>query len=122
MRNCTSGMVYHCSSDVSYLSVTRARSRAGGHGFFGYANAPTFFNGPVSTMSKVLDVVVSSAAEGEYGAAYLVAREAVYIRACASAMGYPQHNATILLCDNSTAVGLANDTVKIAKTKAIDMR
>lgn len=117
-----SGMVYHCASDVSYLSVTRARSRAGGHGFFGYANAPTFLNGPVCTMSKVLDVVVSSAAEGEYGAAYLIAREAVYIRACAAAMGYPQHNATILLCDNSTAVGLANDTVKIAKTKAIDMR
>ena len=117
-----SGMVYHCASDVSYLSVTRARSRAGGHGFFGYPNAPTFLNGPVCAMSKVLDVVVSSAAEGEYGAAYLIAREAVYIRACATAMGYPQHNATILLCDNSTAVGLANDNVKIAKTKAIDMR
>ena len=117
-----SDMVYHCSSDVSYLSVTKARSRAGGHGFFGMHNAPTFLNGPVAPFSKVLDVVVSSAAEGEYGAAYLCARDAVYMRAVAKAIGYPQTHPTILLCDNTTTVGLANDTVKIAKTKAVDMR
>ena len=117
-----SDMVYHCSSDVSYLSVTKARSRAGGHGFFGMHNAPTFLNGPVAPFSKVLDVVVSSAAEGEYGAAYLCARDAVYMRAIAKAIGYPQLHPTILLCDNTTTVGLANDTVKIAKTKAVDMR
>ena len=117
-----SDMVYHCSSDVSYLSVTKARSRAGGHSFFGMHNAPTFLNGPVAPFSKVLDVVVSSAAEGEYGAAYLCARDAVYMRAVAKAIGYPQTHPTILLCDNTTTVGLANDTVKIAKTKAVDMR
>jgi hypothetical protein len=117
-----SDMVFHASSDYSHLSVSRARGRAGLHGFFGFHNAPTFYNGPVVAGSQVLDVVVSSAAEGEYGAAYLVARETVYVQAIAKALGYPQLQPTTLLCDNSTAVGLANDSVKIAKTKAIDQR
>jgi hypothetical protein len=46
----------------------------------------------------------------------------VYVRAIAAALGYPQTHPTIIICDNSTAVGLANDTVKVAKTKAVDMR
>jgi len=40
----------------------------------------------------------------------------VYVRAIAAALGYPQTHPTIIICDNSTAVGLANDTVKVAKT------
>ena len=117
-----SDMVYHAQSDVSYLSESKAKSRIGGHGYMGSNNAPTFRNGAVTNISKTFDCVVSSSAEGEYGAAYIVARDAVYIRAIAKALGYPQTHPTIILCDNSTAVGLANDTVKIAKTKSIDMR
>jgi len=117
-----SDMVYHAQSDVSYLSESRAKSRIGGYGYMGSNNAPTFRNGAVTNISKTFDCVVSSSAEGEYGAAYIVARDAVYIRAIAKALGYPQTHPTIILCDNSTAVGLANDTVKIAKTKSIDMR
>ena len=51
-----------------------------------------------------------------------MAKNAVWIRAIAAAMGYPQKCPTILLCDNTTAVGLANDSIKTAKTKAVDMR
>jgi hypothetical protein len=121
IRYFASDMKYHCYSDVSYLNVTRGRSRAGGIGFFGWNNNPSRINGAVSVLCKVLDVVVSSVCEGEYGAAYMVARNAVWMRAIARALGYPQ-GATTILVDNTCAVGLSNDTLKTARTKAIDVR
>jgi hypothetical protein len=36
-------------------------------------------------------------------------------------MGYPQPPTTIL-CDNTTAIGLAHDSIKQKRSKAIDMR
>ncbi len=36
-------------------------------------------------------------------------------------MGYPQPPTTIL-CDNTSAIGLTNDTIKQKRSKAIDMR
>ena len=38
-----------------------------------------------------------------------------------SRLGYPQPPTTIL-CDNTTAIGLANDNIKMKRSKAIDMR
>jgi hypothetical protein len=121
IRYYASDMVYHAFSDVSYLSVSNGRSRAGGVGYFGWRDNPARYNGAVTVLSKVLDVVVSSACEGEYGAAYMVARNAVWIRAIARALGHPQPPTTILV-DNTCAIGLANDTIKTARTKAIDVR
>jgi hypothetical protein len=72
--------------------------------------------------STVLDVVVSSVAEAEYGAAYRAGRHAVWFRIIAAALGFKQDGPTIIYVDNTTAVGLANNTLKIARTKAIDMR
>jgi hypothetical protein len=116
-----SDMRYYAYGDVSHNSVSHGRSRAGGYGFFGWQDDPHRLNGAVFTMSSVLDVVTSSACEGEYGAAYMVARNAVWIRTVARALGYPQ-GPTVILCDNTCAVGLASDTLKTAKTKAIDLR
>ena len=36
-------------------------------------------------------------------------------------MGYPQPPTTIL-CDNTAAIGLANDSIKQKRSKAVDMR
>ena len=116
-----SDMQYRVFGDVSHNSVSRGRSRAGGYGWFGWKSDPLRLNGSVFTMSSVLDVVTSSACEGEYGAAYMVARHTVWIRAIARALGHPQ-DPTHLYCDNTCAVGLAGDTLKTAKTKAIDLR
>jgi hypothetical protein len=51
----------------------------------------------------------------------MIARNAVWMRAVARALGYPQQ-ATTILVDNTCAVGLCNDTLKTARTKAIDVR
>ena len=116
-----SDMQYRVFGDVSHNSVSRGRSRAGGYGWFGWKSDPQRLNGSVFAMSSVLDVVTSSAAEGEYGAAYMVARHSVWIRVIARALGHPQ-DPTPLFCDNTCAVGLASDSLKTAKTKAIDLR
>jgi hypothetical protein len=116
-----SDMVYTVFSDVSHNSVSKGRSRAGGLGYFGWTDDPQRLNGAVFTMSTILDVVTSSAGEGEYGAAYMVARQTVWMRAITRALGHPQGPTTIY-CDNTCAVGLSNDTLKTAKTKSIDLR
>ena len=63
---------------------------------------------------------MSSAAESELGALFLNAKEAVPIRTTLIEMNWPQPPTTIQL-DNSTAVGIANQTIKQKMPKAMDM-
>lgn len=63
------------------------------------------------TISSVIDVVVASAGEAEYGTAFIAAQHGVWIRTVAIAMGHPQFP-TPLFCDNEFAIGLGNDTIK----------
>ena len=108
-------------SDASYLSETMARSRAGGIFFLTKNNIPNFVNGAIEQISTIIPVTVSSAAEAEYAALFLVAKEAEVMRATLADLGYPQ-DPTPLICDNSCAVGITNRKVKQKRTKAIDMR
>jgi hypothetical protein len=107
--------------DASYLSRSKARSVAGGVAYFGDADNPTKENGMVHAISCIIDVVVASAGEAEYGAAFLFAQQGVWLRNIAVALGHAQP-ATPILCDNEFAIGLANDTIKQKKSKSIDMR
>lgn len=110
-----------CHTDASYLSESGARSRAGGVLFLGTYDNDTAVNGSIECMSSIIPVTVSSAAEAEYGAAFAVAKEAEGHRLTLLDLGYPQ-SATLIICDNKCAVGLANDSVKQKRSKAIDMR
>ena len=64
---------------------------------------------------------MSSAAEAELGALYIVAKECVYIRLMLKEMGHRQP-ATPLQTDNTTAEGVINNKIQPRRTKAIDMR
>jgi hypothetical protein len=129
IRYNASDMVLYAHSDASYLSETRARSRAGGHFFL--SDAPTDpdmpplvrppLNGPVLTVSKILDVVVGSAAEAEIGGTYINGQEAVPLRTTLAELKHPQPP-TPMQVDNTTAEGFANDTIKQKRSKAMDMR
>jgi hypothetical protein len=129
IRYHASGMVLYAHSDASYLSETRARSRAGGHFFL--SDAPINpdlppdqippLNGPIHTVSKILDVVVGSAAEAEIGGTYINGQEAVPLRITLSELNHPQPP-TPMQVDNTTAEGFANDTIKQKRSKAMDMR
>ena len=121
-----SDMIYYQPSDASYLGESHARSRAGGIGFLGNSHIPhttptTPINGMLTTRSSILDVVVSSAAEAELGALFENMRDGTSIRSILENFGYPQP-ITPIQTDNACAHGIANDTVKLKRSKAFDMR
>lgn len=114
-------MILFIQSDASYLSRANARSVVGGIFYLGNAERPTNINGAVNAISNIIDVVVASAAEAEYAGAFINAQKGEWLRTVLAALGYPQPP-TLLLCDNECAVGIANDTVKIKRSKSMDMR
>jgi hypothetical protein len=63
--------------------------------------------------------VVASIAEGEYCSQFLTGQTAYWHRIINERMGYPQPP-TILYGDNTTAIGIASDSIKVKKSKAMD--
>jgi hypothetical protein len=59
--------------------------------------------------------------EAEYAALFTGGQHAAGLRTILADMGYPQPPTTIL-SDNTSAIGLANDTIKQKRSKAIDIR
>eukprot|EP00804_Cyclotella_cryptica_P020760 CCRYP_016596-RA/>CCRYP_016596-RA protein AED:0.37 eAED:0.37 QI:0/-1/0/1/-1/1/1/0/339 len=67
----TSNMILAVHSDASYLSETKARSRARGHFFLSEDDPSPRNNGAVLTLAQIIKPVMSSAAEAELGALYI---------------------------------------------------
>jgi hypothetical protein len=63
------------------------------------------------TLCAILRFVVASAAEAELGALFLNCKEGMIFRLTLEELGHPQPK-TPVHCDNATAVGIANNTVK----------
>ena len=116
-----SDMVLALHSDASYLSETKARSRAGGHFFCSEDKEDPPNNGAVLAVSQIIKAVMSSAAEAELGALYINAREAVPMRHLLEELGHKQPPTPIQV-DNSTACGVVNKTIQPKRTKPMDMR
>jgi hypothetical protein len=107
-------MILNIHSDASYLSETRARSRVAGHFFLGSTttdNQPIELNGSIYTLCGILNIVVASAAEAELGALFKNIKDGVMLRLILTKLGHKQPP-TPVHCDNQTATGIANDTVK----------
>ena len=116
-----SEMVLAAHSDASYLSETKARSRAGGHFFLDSDIEYPNNNGAVLTIAQIIKVVMSSAAEAELGALYINCREAIPARYLLEAMGHKQPP-TPMQTDNTTALGVVTNNMQPERTKAMDMR
>jgi hypothetical protein len=132
VRFVASDMCLYVDSDASYLTAPKARSRAAGYHYLSsrpvdptLPPAPTDrlppTNGAINVFCQILREVVSSAAEAELAALFHNAKEACPLRVCLEELGHPQPP-TPLQSDNSMATGIANDTVKQKRSKAIDMR
>jgi hypothetical protein len=132
IRYHASDMVLHTHSDASYLSEPKARSRAGGLHFLSSSPSdpskapdpyapPVPLNGAILVVSKIMRMVLASAAEAEIGGLFYNGQEANTIRTVLTEMGHPQPP-TLIQTDNNTAAGIANETVKQRRSKAIDMR
>ena len=117
-------MILNIYSDASYLTAPKARSRAGGHYFLGSIPQDRkliFLNGPIYSLCAILKCVASSAAEAELGALFLNAREAKIIRLILIELGHPQPPTPIHI-DNTTVVGIVNNTIKRRRSRSMEMR
>jgi hypothetical protein len=115
-------MVLNVHSDASYLSEPRARSRIGGIFFLGAKpvnGRPIQLNGPILTVASICKFVVASAAEAELGALFYNCQDGTILRLTLDKLGHPQPP-TPVHCDNSTAVSIANDTVKKQQSRAME--
>ena len=121
MRIRASNMKLVCHSDGSYLSESEARSRAGGILFLGDCADNEAPNAPVCFLSVIIKTVVTSATAPEYVAAFIVGQTAFSIINTLTDLGYPQTE-TEIFCDNLCAVGIANNSFNLKRTKTIDMR
>jgi hypothetical protein len=107
-------MIMNIHSDASYLSETGARSRACGHFFMGWMpehGEPIKINGAFYVNATILKFVVASAAEAELGAPFHNCQDGIIFRKTLADMGHSQPK-TPVRCDNATAVGIANNTIK----------
>ena len=124
VRYYASGMVLNIHSDASYLSERGARSRAAGYYFLGgipQPGKPIQMNGNIFVMCAIMKFVMASAAEAELGALFMNSKDAKIIRLILEEMGHPQPP-TPIHCDNKTAAGIANDTVKKHRSRSMEMR
>jgi hypothetical protein len=112
--------------------MQNARIRIGGHFFLSSqpadpnrhpltTNPEPPNNGAAHTNCTILKVVVASTAEAETGGMFCNSQDAVPMRVALKEMGHPQPP-THCRGDNSTAIGIANRTIKQRCSKAMDMR
>ena len=119
-----SDMVLNIHSGASCLSETIARSCVAGNFFLGSKSDPTkpiLLNGAIYIMCGILKFVVALASEAELGALFLNSKEGRNIRITLQEMGHPQPS-TPIHCENMTATGIANDTIKKQRSQSMKMR
>eukprot|EP00957_Ditylum_brightwellii_P105260 8023753-Ditylum_brightwellii.AAC.1 len=73
----TSDMILTIHSDASYLSESKARSRAAGHFYLANKNNEEFNNAAVLTLLTIIRHAVTLMSEAELAALFYNAREAV---------------------------------------------
>ena len=124
VRFYASDMILNLHSDVSYLSAGQGRSRAWGCIFLGSTprdDREIQLNEIIHIRCAILKLVAVSAAEAELGALFINGKETKVIRLILEEMGHLQPK-TPVHCDNKTATGIANDTVKKHRSRSMEMR
>jgi hypothetical protein len=109
-----SDMILNIYLDVSYLFEANAHSRACGNFVMGWHADPTKpikLNGAFFTLCAMLQFVITSAEEAEIGALFLNCKQATIFQLTLKEMGHTQP-LTLVHHNNSTAIGIANNTVK----------
>ena len=115
-----SNMILKRHRDSSYLNAFGARTRQGGHLYLRNKSEHDIFNGAVLNLAAIMKMVLSSTAEDKFGAHFHNTKEATPRRTTLEGLGHPQPPTPVLV-DNSTAVGLDNDTLTQRRSRAIDM-
>jgi hypothetical protein len=124
VRSRATDMVMNIHLDASYLLEPNSHSRACVHFFLGWLpvnRQPICLNGAFHTLWLILRFVVASAAEAELGALFLNCQEGMIFQLTLEDLGHPQPK-TPVYCNNATAVGIANNSIKQQRSRAMEMR
>ncbi len=119
-----SDMIMNIQSDASYLSKKGARSQACGHFFMGWMpkdGEPIKLNGSFHTNLSIMRFVIASAAEAELGALFHNCQTGMIFWQTLADLGHPQPK-THVHCNNATAVGIGNNTVKHQQSRSMKMQ
>jgi hypothetical protein len=109
-----SDMILNIHSDTAYLSEPSAQSHACGHFFMGWKpknGEPIRLNKAFHVSLTIMKFVVASAGEAELGAIYYNCQTGIIFRLTLAEMGHTQSRTTVH-CNNATAVGVANNSIK----------
>jgi hypothetical protein len=82
---------------------------------------PIRLNGAFHVSSTILRFVIASVAEAELGALYHNFEMGIIFRLTLKEMGHPQPK-TPVHCNNATAVGIANNSIKRQRSHSMEMR
>jgi hypothetical protein len=124
IRYRSSDMILNVHSNASYLSAPCTRSRAGGYFFLSSLPTdgdPIKLNGAIHITCTILKLVAASAAKAELGALFLNAQEAKVLRLTLAKLGHPQPPTPIHI-NNTTIVGIVNNTIKQQRSRAMEMQ
>jgi hypothetical protein len=124
VRYFASDMIMNIHLDTSYLSETGARSRACRHFFMGWMpknGEPVKINGAFYVNATILKFVMASAAEAKLGALFHNCQDGKIFRQMLANMGHLQPK-TPVHCNNATAVGIANNTIKQQQSRSMEVR
>ena len=123
VRYYASDMILNVQSDVLYLSAGLGQSQAGGYFFLGSLpkeGTPIKLNGNIAITCGILKLVAVSVVEAELGALFLNVQEARILQLILYEMGHPQPQTSVHV-DNTTCVGIVNNTTKRQRSRATEM-
>ena len=109
---------------MSYLSAPKANSRTGGYFFLGSLPCnwdPIKLIGAIHVKCTILKLVAASAPEAKLGALFLNAQCAKVFRLILAKLGHSQLPTPIHI-DNTTTVGIVNNTIKCKWSWSMEMR
>ena len=116
-------VAYHASDMVlaghinaSYISESKARSRAGRHFFVSNNTEYTSNNGSVLTVANIIKAVMSSAAEAELGSLFLNFCVVIPAHQAIEEMGHKQPS-TPMQTDNTIAYGFVTNKISSKRLK-----
>jgi hypothetical protein len=119
-----SNMVMNIHSDASYLTEPKVHSCTCGNFFMGSLSQDRKLiklNGAFHTLCSILQFVVASTMDAELGVLFLNCQEGMMFLLTREDLGHPQPK-ILVHGDNATTVGIAKNTIKQQRSRAMKMR
>lgn len=105
---------------TSFLDAAHANDLRNRRSTTGYAFL--LCGGAISYRCKTQSITATSSTEAEFLASVAAAKHAHYMRAIMTDLGFPPKNATVMFCDNQSAINMVNAHVPTKCSRHIDIQ